>query len=108
MLQVASSRGHLFTLLAFYHLGISAKDCGHFRQQCQTPVDSSSTLLQHSKCYSFWFCSAPFVVGVCECVREMQLEVPDHHVPVTTELHRHHLRHLCTLCRTSKGLGNEG
>ena len=42
------------------------------------------------------------------CVREMQLEVPDHHVVETTELHRHPLKCLCMLYSTLKGLGNEG
>ena len=41
------------------------------------------------------------------CVREMQLEVPEHHVPETSELCSHHLRHWCTLCSAWKGLGSE-
>ena len=38
----------------------------------------------------------------------MQLEVLGHHVPVTTELHMCHLRHLCILCSILKDLGSEG
>ena len=52
MLQVESSRDHLFTLLlVFLQLRISVKASGHCGQQCQIPVDSSSTLSQHSKCH---------------------------------------------------------
>ena len=75
---MTSSSDHLFTLyfffffffLHFYHLETSVKACVHCIQQCQIPVDSSSTLLQHSKCHRLLFSNAPFPLGVCECVGE--------------------------------------
>ena len=50
MLYVVSSSDHVFNLLfAFLNqLEISLGVCGHCVQQCQIPVDSSSTLLQYS------------------------------------------------------------
>ena len=50
MLQVASSRDYLFILLmAFLSFRNFCKGWGHCGQQCQIPVDHSSTLLPHSK-----------------------------------------------------------
>ena len=40
------------------------------------------------------------------CVKGMQVEVPDHHVPETAEPHRHHVKYLYTLCSAWKGLGS--
>ena len=38
----------------------------------------------------------------------MKLAVLGHCVPVTIELYRHQLRHLCILCSVLKDLGSEG
>ena len=46
---VASSSDHL--CLHFYHSETCVGVCGCCVQQCQIHVDSSSTLLQHSKCH---------------------------------------------------------
>ena len=40
------------------------------------------------------------------CVRGRQQAIPGHHVPVTVELCRCYLKHLCILCSASRGLGS--
>ena len=55
----------------------------------------------------YLFCSASFTFDVHKCVKGMQLAIPGHHVPEIAEPHKYHLKHLCTLCSTLKGLGND-
>ena len=56
--------------LHFYHLETSVGVCGYCTWQYQIPVDSRSSLLQHSRLHGLLFGSAPFPMGVCECVGE--------------------------------------
>ena len=55
----------------FYHSETSVGVCGHWVQQSQIPVGSSFILLQHNEhAIALLFSSAPFPLGVYECVGE--------------------------------------
>ena len=56
------------TLFAFFLFRNFCRVWGHYVQQYQIPVDSSSTLLQHSRLHRLPAWEYSISLGVCECV----------------------------------------
>ena len=81
--------------------------CGHFWLWCLHPGDSNSTWWQHSKLDRplVQWCST-FTGSPKKCEIRRWLKIQCHHVLVSTELCRHHLKHPCKLYISCWGWGN--